>query len=133
MQNRIVVHHSDGSVSKGFTHDFMPNKDLFHMVPMDAPVDFKPIAIKIQGLKAIFFVKNFKGNNLYRDKQDFISSKPAMGRKIKVVFRDGEILIGTTQGYETGRPGFFLTPADPQSNNERCFIVKPATRAVSFI
>jgi hypothetical protein len=133
MQNKIVVHHSDGSVSKGFTNDFMPKKDLFHLVPTDATADFKPVVIKIQGLKAIFFVKDFKGNRQYRDKQEFDSNKPTMGKKIKVVFRDGEILIGTTQGYETGRPGFFVTPADPQSNNERCFIVKPATRAVSFI
>jgi hypothetical protein len=133
MQNKIVVHHSDGSVSKGFTNDFMPKKDLFHLAPTDAPADFKPVAIKIQGLKAIFFVKEFNGNKQYRDKQEFDSNKPTMGKKIKVVFRDGEILIGTTQGYETGRPGFFVTPADPQSNNERCFIVKPATRAVSFI
>ncbi len=133
MQNKIVVHHADGSVSKGFTNDFMPKKDLFHLVPMDAPTGFKPVVIEIQRLKAIFFVKDFKGNRQYRDKQEFDSNKPRMGKKIKVVFRDGEILIGTTQGYETGRPGFFVTPADHQSNNERCFIVKPAIRAVSFI
>ncbi len=133
MRNKIVVHHADGGVSKGFTNDFMPNKDFFHLVPMDAPADFKPVAIKIQGLKAIFFVKEFKGNSQYRDKKEFDSNKPVTGRKIKVVFRDGEIVIGTTQGYEPGRPGFFVIPADPQSNNDRCFIVNSATSAVSFI
>jgi hypothetical protein len=133
MQNKVVVHHADGSISKGFTNDFMPNKDLFHLMPMDAQAGIKPIAIEVHRLKAIFFVKDFKGNRQYREKKVFDSKKPAMGRKIKVVFRDGEILIGTTQGYEPGRPGFFVIQADSLSNNDRCFIVTSATREVSFI
>ncbi len=30
----------------------------------------------------------------------------ADGRKIKVVFKDGEVLAGTTTGYQPGRPAF---------------------------
>jgi hypothetical protein len=32
------------------------------------------------------------------------------GRMIKVVFKDGEVLAGTTTGYQPGRPGFSLCP-----------------------
>jgi hypothetical protein len=56
-----------------------------------------------------------------------------VGKKIKVIFRDGEELVGTTQGYQTGRPGFFLFPADKQSNIDRVFVLVAATRSVSFI
>lgn len=49
-----------------------------------------------------------------------------------MTFKDGEVLVGTTQGYQPGRPGFFLEPADRASNIERCFVVAAATREVSF-
>jgi hypothetical protein len=54
-------------------------------------------------------------------------------RKIRVVFADGETLVGTTQGYQPGRPGFFVVPADSGSNNDRCFVVSAATKEVSFV
>ena len=48
-------------------------------------------------------------------------------------FKDGEELLGTTQGYQPDRPGFFVIPADPESNNERCYVVASATEEVSFV
>jgi len=50
-----------------------------------------------------------------------------------VVFKDGEVLMGTTTGYQPGRSGFFIVPADSGSNNERCYIVTAATKEVSII
>jgi hypothetical protein len=50
-----------------------------------------------------------------------------------VVFKDGEVLVGTTLGYQPGRPGFFLLPVDPASNMERCFVVARATEKISFV
>ena len=58
------------------------------------------------------------------------SDRPVPGRKLRVVFRDGEQLLGTTQGYAPGRPGFFLVPADPESNIVRCYVVTAATERV---
>jgi hypothetical protein len=56
-----------------------------------------------------------------------------MGRKIQVAFKDGELMLGTTQGYQPNRPGFFVVPADAQSNIERCFVVTAATQEVKFV
>jgi hypothetical protein len=56
-----------------------------------------------------------------------------VGRKIRVRFKDGEVLVGTTQGYQPGRPGFFLVPADPGSNIERCYVISAATDEVTFL
>jgi hypothetical protein len=55
------------------------------------------------------------------------------GRKVEVIFKDGEALVGSTQGYQADRPGFFMVPADPQSNNERIFVVAKAVQKVSFL
>ena len=67
------------------------------------------------------------------ESNEFDPAHPPAGRRIRVVFKDGEVLIGTTTGYQPGRPGFFLVPADSDSNVERCYIVTAATREVKFI
>ena len=48
-------------------------------------------------------------------------------------FADGEVLIGTTQGSQPNRPGFFLDPADDGSNIERCYVVAAAVQEVTFV
>jgi hypothetical protein len=133
IQNKIVVRYVDGQLLKGVTSDFFPNKDIFHVMPADAPQGSKPVELSTQNLKAIFFVKGYEGNPDYKDKKEFDSGKAPVGRKIKIVFKDGELMVGTTNGYQPGRPGFFIVPADPNSNIERCYILSAATQEVSFI
>ena len=133
IQNKIVAHYQDGSLMKGITNDFSPNKDIFHLFPQDAPPGSKTLEVRVPELKAVFFVKDYVGKPEYNDRKEFASIKPVVGRKIKVVFTDGELMIGTTYGYQPNRPGFFVVPADLQSNIERCFVVTSATREVSFI
>ena len=133
IQNKIVAHYQDGRLLKGVTSDFLPNKDLFHLVPLNTAPGTKPQEIRVPELKAIFFVKDFKGNSNYKEKKEFDPEKPVAGRKIKVLFKDGEIMMGTTQGYEPNRPGFFLIPVDPQANVQRCFIISAATKEVAFV
>ncbi len=133
IQNKIVARYQDGRMIKGSTNDFMPNKDIFHVVPADSPPGTKPIDVFVKDLKAVFFVKDFVGKGHPEGKMDFDPSIPATGRKIKVVFRDGETIIGTTQGYQPSRPGFFVMSGDPNSNNDRCFVVTAATSEVTFI
>ena len=60
-------------------------------------------------------------------------SERSVGRKMKVRFKDGEEIVGTTQGYQPDRQGFFLVPADDRSNNDRCFVLAAATEDVSFL
>jgi hypothetical protein len=133
IQNKIVVRYLDGRVSKGFTSNFMPNKDSFHLVLLDAPPGFKPLDVHVRELKAIFFVKDFVGDRNHKEEKTFAASQPVVGKKIKVIFQDGEEMVGTTQGYQTGRPGFFLFPADMQSNTDRVFVIVAATRSISFM
>jgi hypothetical protein len=133
-QNRIVVHFVDGRILRGQTGDFLPTKSRFHLSPMESTAQAKPLEVLIADLKAIFFVKELHTRpHLNPHRQGFDPERPVAGRKIRVVFRDGEILEGTTQGYDPGRAGFFVVPADSASNNERCFVVTASTKAVSFI
>jgi hypothetical protein len=131
--NKVVARFVDGRVLKGFTNDFTPAKDQFHLTPEGATMGVAPLAIKREELKALFFVKDFGGNPKHEEKKDFDLSKRPAGRKIKVVFKDGEMLIGTTLGYQRNRPGFFLESIDDESNIERCYVVTSATREISFV
>ena len=133
IQNKIVVRFQDGKIIKGYTGDFLPTKPAFHIMPLNAPAGTKPFLVQIADLKAVFFVKDLVGNPEHRERLEFRPDKPAVGKKIRVVFQDGEILVGTTQGYDPTRTGFFIVPADAQSNNERCFVIGAAAAKVSFL
>jgi len=84
--------------------------------------------ISIKDLKAIFFVKDFSGNPERRETNALLDG--ARGRRLEVTFSDGETLIGTTEGYSPQKTGFFMFPADSQSNNSRIFIVNKNVRSV---
>jgi hypothetical protein len=133
IQNQIVVRYQDGKIIKGHTSDFLPAKPTFHLSIFDAPPGNAPVEVRVSGVKAIFFVKDFAGNSEHKDVQEFSAVKSAGGRKITVLFKDGETMTGTTQGYDPKRPGFFIVPADADSNNDRCFVVAGATEKVSFV
>jgi hypothetical protein len=133
IQDKIVAHYQDGRLLKGITTNFVPNKDFFHFIPMDSPPGSKLLELRTTGLKGLFFVKEFGGNPNYNEKKEFDSPKLSVGHKIRVVFNDGELMVGTTDGYMQDYPGFFVVPADTNSNNECCFVVKSATQQVSLI
>ena len=132
MLNKVVARFVDGRVLKGMTADFSPTKDVFHLALADAPGQ-APLEVRAQDLKALFFVKDHAGNPGYDERKEFESTPSIAERPIQVVFQDGEVLVGTTSGYRAGRPGFFLTPADPESNNERCYVITAAAREITFI
>ncbi len=132
-QNKIVVRYTDGRIVKGFTVDFMPAKEMFHVTPAGSQPGGKAVTVSVKECKALFFVKDFAGNPQYQDRKEFEPGRGVGGRKIRVTFKDAETLVGTTQGYQPGRPGFFLFPADPNSNIDRSFVVSAATKEVSFL
>jgi len=128
--NKVVARYVDGRVLKGSTGDFTPAKEAFHVAGVGTGE--KPTLVRVADLKAIFFVKDLAGNPKHEERKAFDAAKPPVGRAITVEFRDGEVLVGTTQGYEPHRPGFFVVPADPTANNLRCYIVAAAVRGVTF-
>ncbi len=129
--NRIVARFQDGRVWKGFTTDFLPARDHFHMTLEGQGAGARPVDVPVAQLKAIYFVRSFEGNPAHQRSNE--PSPGVMGRRLRVVFRDGEVMVGTTQGYDRSRPGFFVVPVDVGGNNERCFVVAAATEEVAFI
>ncbi|MBW2172082.1 MAG: hypothetical protein JRF69_08895 [Deltaproteobacteria bacterium] len=125
--NKVVIRLKDGTVARGQTNDFFPNKARFHLTTLEGNVE----EFDIEELKAVFFVKDCQGDESYEYR--YSDEIPGGGRKIKVDFADGEEMIGYTQGYSPDRPGFFLIPADSKGNNEKVFVVKSATKKIQFL
>ncbi len=130
---KVVVRYTDGKILKGFTQDFFPNKDHFHLHPFDKSEVQVPVRILVKDLKAVFFVKDFEGNAFYSERRSFSDADKIQGRKIEVLFQDGEQLVGSTMGYDRSRQGFFIVPADTSGNNERVYVVQAAVNRVGFI
>ena len=128
MINRVVIHYIDGSITKGETGDFFPNKNSFHLKVENSD---EMQQVDVQNLKAIYFVESFNGDSSFNEKDNV--ERSGFGRKIKIQFKDGEVQYGYTQGYAPNRTGFFVSPCDPDSNNLRIFVVTGATEKVQFI
>jgi hypothetical protein len=125
---KVVARYRDGRVLKGYTQSFDPNKAEFRLQLLGTEATAPPETITIADLKAVFFVRDFEGNKEYNEAKAY-EKRPA-GRIVEVTFYDGERLVGTTMTYDATRPGFFIFPADPRSNNERVFVVRGATTQV---
>jgi hypothetical protein len=129
---KVVARYIDGKTVKGLSQDFFPNKDCFHVYLTESP-SAEAVEVLVKQLKAVFFVRDFAGNSQYNERKEYIPADKPSGRKIEVTFKDGEVLVGTTLGYDPKRPGFFLFPADPQSNNIRVFAVTAAVKEVRYL
>jgi hypothetical protein len=130
LSNKVVARFKNGAVIKGITTDFNPEKTSFHIqVKIEDKVNLKEI--KFDHLKAVFFVKTFEGNKDYEEKKRF-EGPTSGGIKIKIFFIDGEVLVGTTNGYKPDKIGFWFFPADRQSNNVRVFVINSAIKGVKL-
>ena len=131
-KTRVVVRFSNGKLIKRFTEDFFPNKERFHVIPVDNHFA-GAIEVSTKDLKAIFLVRDFTGDSLYNERKKYIQGEKPSGKKVEVTFADGEVLVGSTLGYDPKRQGFFIFPADPKSNNIRVYAVCSAVEKVRYL
>jgi len=128
--SKIVARFQDGKMVKGYTQNFFPNRPVFHVLPMDSASTTKSVEIRVSELKAVFFVRDFMGNKDYDERKLLNPGEKVQGRLVEVTFMDGEVLVGSTTGYDPKRPGFFFFPVDPKSNNIKAYILSSAIRGV---
>src|SRR6056297_3698391 len=132
---KTVVKFNDGKIIKGYTTDFNPNRELFHVRPIDEGQEggqSEQVEVSLNDIKAVFFVKDFQGDKEYQKVRTFngYSSGSPSQRKIVVIFKDGENFYGTTHSYAPDRTGFFVYPIDQNDNNDRVFVPRSALEKV---
>jgi hypothetical protein len=126
---KVVARFRDGRLVRGYTADFHPSRPHLHLSAEPHAGD--TLMLQLSQLKALFFVRDFAGDQNRVDRQDFGGA--LQGRKVAVTFHDGETLLGSTLGYRGEGNGFFVHPADPRSNNLRVFIAPGSTQQVRFL
>ena len=131
--SKIVVRYQSGKILKGYTQNFFPNKPLFHINLLGASGSGQLVEVMVEELKAVFYVRDFMGNPKHVDKKQLDPGERSQGRLMEVTCKDGEVIAGTTTGYDPKRTGFFLFPIDPSSNNERIFMVTSAVKTARFL
>jgi hypothetical protein len=89
--------------------------------------------VLLKELKAVFFVKDFAGDPQYRERKKYLEDEKPSGKKVEVTFKDGEVIVGSTLGYDRSRPGFFVFPADTNANNIRVFAISPSVKNVRYL
>ena len=126
---KVVARFRDGRLVRGYTADFHPSKPQLHLSA--EPHSSDTLFLQLSQLKALFFVRDFNGDQTRVDRHEF--SAAPQGRKVVVTFHDGETLLGSTLGYRGEGAGFFVQPADPRSNNLRVFVAPGAIQQVRFL
>lgn len=134
--DKVVVRFMGGKVLKGYLDNFKSDSKV--LTVRDAEAERKH-SIQVDDLKAIFFVRSFKGDSRRRDKKAYGIHKSS-GRKVCVIFKDGESVVGFVEGEfpwkkgfflsgsESEKKGFFLVPVDPEGNNIKIFVVGSAIK-----
>ena len=141
MSEKVVLRFKDGSTIKGRLGDFSQTAKEFSFEEYPSG---NLLTVRIDLLKAVFFVRSFEGNPSYREiKRYGISGEK--GRKVYVRFRDKESLLGYLEGelpWQKGyflsksdkdKTGFFLVPVDEGCNNIKIFVVGTAIDDITLI
>jgi hypothetical protein len=141
MENRhkVILRFLDGKRLKGYIKNVTIADDY---VFMEEEGSSNAEKVRVKDLKAIFFVKNFEGNKEYRERKSFTGTTSSC-KRVFVRFKDGESMTGCLDGdtpWEKGfflesqkGNGFFLIPADDESNNIRIFVIASAVKDVAMI
>ena len=136
-----VARFRDGKRVKGCVRDFSIDSDL---VVLEDEQTSKERRVSIDELKAVFFVKSFMGTSEYVEKKIF-GIRKNIGKKVFVKFFDNESLIGFIDGvvpWDKGfslsklgekAKGFFLTPVDGDSNNDKVFVIASSIKDIQII
>lgn len=140
MQTRMIVLLADGERIKGYSRDFNPTRERFHLgVAGPAGETGEQREISLADVYAVFFVRDFAFDRTRRyapeDDLTAVTTPPPGGaRTLEVTTAWGEVLRGLTYGYQPQRPGFFLFPTEPREralNLERAFLTRRAVARVA--
>jgi hypothetical protein len=118
----VAVRFRDKRLVKGWTFDFLPNREFFHVREEGADA---PARISTEALKAVFFIKTMGRSPDCVDKRTF-EERQGTETKVWIEFVDGEKLAGWSNSFGSAKAGFFVFPADPDSNMEKAYVFRPA-------
>jgi hypothetical protein len=94
----------------------------------DGP-DGESTIIPLSELTAVFFVRDFAGDPT-RVEDKFFSE--THDRNMEMTLCNRQVMAGSTLSDEANGPGFFIQPADTQSNNLSVFVTTAGLEHLRF-
>ncbi|HKQ97831.1 MAG TPA: hypothetical protein VJV75_08150 [Candidatus Polarisedimenticolia bacterium] len=137
-KGKLVAHLKDGQVYKGFSRDFIPGQNEFHLVRRRNGVAASQ-AIRVEELKALFQVKTWGRKDRHLGSVGGFPEDgpqpPASDGYVRTVaeFYDGEKIYGFSRDYDPAGHGFSLIPADPEDNNARIYVLNSSLVNIQII
>ncbi len=127
----IVANFLDGTVRKGMSLDVGPKRPTCHLKTQTG----ETIKVSLSDLKALFFVKTSTGRPAYIDAKEVApgDSRLVGARRVRVVFADGEEIVGLMNHFPPVTPYFFMLPIDPLSNNIRILVNRAAVKEMGEV
>lgn len=131
MSNQVVARYRDGRLVKGTSLDLDPAKPTCHIRPTGGKVT----EVKLDDLKALYFVKSLDGNAEHDEALTFEPNdrRSSGSTKVEIRFQDGERLVGFTNRFPPNRSHYFVVPADLKSNNIRILVNAQAVKTVEGV
>lgn len=141
VEKKVVARFRNGKLAKGYVRDLSVDSDSIALQDQQTRQEER---IPIDDLKAVYFVRTFKGTSDHVERKAF-GIRKISGRKVYIKFSDTESLVGFIEGevpWDKGfslaklgkkAKGFFLIPTDGDSNNERVFVVGSSIRQITIM
>ncbi len=132
--DKLVAHFKDGIVARGYSRDFAPEQEVFHLMAAEEGITSSR-RIHREQLKALFHVKTWGTPGGHADRRKAFPTEPSQwpAPRTIVEFYDGEEIWGYSEDYRSEDPAFFLLPADPEDNNRRIFVVRSSLIKIHFL
>ncbi|MEE9293049.1 MAG: hypothetical protein V3U83_09005 [Acidobacteriota bacterium] len=138
-EGKLVAHFKDGQIRKGFSRDFNPADESFHLVRREGEIASSE-EIRLEDLKALFHVKTWGREDRHRGVVPQFpqnATPPSSGDTLGMIktvleFYDGEKIFCYSNDYDPARSGFYALPADPADNNQKIFVVSSSLINIQF-
>ena len=131
---KVVIHTLKGEIFHGFADrpslETKPGKSIEITQKSGKPQKFR-----LADIKAVFFVKDFKGDSKYEVVRFFDKNPQNPMVWVRLEFFDGEQIEGKVPNNIDilKSDGFFLSPADQYTNNEAVYVVKSSLSKLTFL
>jgi hypothetical protein len=138
---KVVARGRSGDMVKGYL-DAVTDLDKFKDTSLSSdeirvyPAGSSSTSVlKVDSLKALFFVKSFDGNPDYREAQYFADAPVYQGIWVRVRFFDQEVIEGIMENSIRPfvEPGLLLTLPDTESNNEAAYVIKSSLNELHIL
>jgi len=125
----IVAHLKNGKVVKGLSLDVDAKNPLCHLKTESGAM----VEVALADAKALFFVKTATGRKEHQESREIVpgDSRLVGTRRVRVVFADGEEVIGLMNRYPPIIPYFYMLPVDLESNNIRILVNRAAVKGMT--